>query len=321
MSDPRTAVTRLIQGVRHGLGKPEILKKLREIEGMVVSVQVQEREVVPELEKVEGSRWWKEEHQAAAESAGKRNWEEWVREIQYEKGRRICGAKKSSDGTPCTKGPLKGRVRCRSHRGGAAQGAGHYNFEGKGYSRCLPEMERGMMEEVSSDNLLDLSEEVKVVVVRQKTLMMKLRDGEGVEMEAPADLVRIHDLLEEAMEEGDVDGLVSGIEMIQEIGEREEREWGIWREVIKLQEHQSKLVGTMFQMAKVRGDMMYRREVLVLFADLVESMKEAIKPLDLSEEVRNAVLSEVSGLLGKKMGGLDVRSVPVESDGFQLIGG
>lgn len=316
MKDLIPEVRHLIKRVNSGLGREKV------VEGLRVVLAIMERD--PELEEVTVSRWWGDEHNEIAKAAGYRSWEDWVRVLQYEKRRKLCGAKADKHGErggpyPCKKNPLKGRKRCREHRGDAPAGVGHPNYQGKGYSQVVPDKVRMEMEGVDLKSLLDLTEEMKVLVGHQKELMGRLGEGGG-SREGWKKMNAILGRLDGAIDAGDVKAIVALVDEGREISVAQGRYDEVWDRIMKVQGHYGKMIDTHMKVLQTSGDLMLRQEALAMWGDLATAAREVIldPKLDdvLTAELRGQILSDISNTWQARIGA-DVRRVPV----LPMLGG
>jgi hypothetical protein len=132
---------------------------------------------------------------SAPDDAPKRRYrkpEGWQPELRFpedypsktKKGQARCLSWNPNTGKQCSQVPMLGdghpikgyRTTCRSHRGKAARGIAHYNFQGKGRGKYMPPQLLPLYQAALSGELLDLTDSVATLETRSRQLLQSMTD-------------------------------------------------------------------------------------------------------------------------------------------------
>jgi len=227
-----------------------------------------------------------------------------------------CQAWNPNAGKQCAQVPMLGdghpiagyRTTCRSHRGKASRGIGHYNFQGKGRSLYMPPRLLPLYEAALSGELLDLSDSVATLETRSRQLLQSMSEqGEPSVLLAEVkaaweDLWRASRAKDErahAAARQRIDGLLS------------RGAAAVWGELLETEEQLRKTVETetgrrvkMREMLSIEDAVAnYRmltqavRDVLTAGTGLPREAKEALTP-DVRTALLRAIADRFAGIAG-----------------------
>lgn len=122
---------------------------------------------------------WPDQYDQIAIAAGFPSWQQWIDQLEVQRGRSICGGKGRQALKPCERPPLAGRTRCRLHGGKTLIGAANPAYKHGEYSAAFPD---GMLDDylasLNDPEYMSLRKQIALSETREKELLRKLR-GEG----------------------------------------------------------------------------------------------------------------------------------------------
>jgi hypothetical protein len=141
---------------------------------------------------------------------------------------------------PCKRAPTKGKKWCKFHGGHAPQGIGHYNYQGKGRSKCLPVNLASQHSELKQDpELVALREAIATAEMNSRRWMSQLQDKVGTRWDSVQDTFKA---LEDAIRNGDADRLRLALAAHGQIIKEGNHDNWLWDRITEADEHFMRLV-------------------------------------------------------------------------------
>ena len=176
---------------------------------------------------------------------------------------------------PCKRAPAKGRKRCKFHGGHAPQGIGHYNYQGKGRSKCLPVNLAGQHSELKQDpELVDLREAIATAEMNSRRWMGQLQDKVGTRWDS---LQETFKALEDAIRSGDADNLRLALAVHGQIVREGNHDNWLWSKITEADEHFMRLVIAERRYQLDSDEMLSTERLTMIVTDLLHIIKSQIE--------------------------------------------
>jgi len=229
-----------------------------------------------------------------------------------------CQAWNPNAGKQCAQVPMLGdghpiagyRTTCRSHRGKASRGIGHYNFQGKGRSLYMPPRLLPLYEAALSGELLDLSDSVATLETRSRQLLQGMAE-EGDPAVLLTEVKSAWEDLWRATRGKDERAMAAARRQIDDLLGKGAAAGAVWGALLETEEQLRKTVETetgrrvkMREMLSIEDAVAnYRmltqavRDVLTAGTGLPREAKEALTP-DVRTALLRAIADRFAGIAG-----------------------
>lgn len=186
-----------------------------------------------------------------------------------------CSAKSKRSGQQCRNHAVKGRKTCRMHGGTSKVGPLAPAFKTGRYSKFLPQRFAQLIEAVTQTDVLDLTDDIKVLSARIADVLSRVDSGESGSLWKQAR--KLFDQFNVAQEAGDADKIVDALKRLDEVLAKGAADHEAWREVGELFSQRVKMVESQRKKALEAHTMMSTDEVLGMMRFLIESVKKHVR--------------------------------------------
>jgi hypothetical protein len=220
---------------------------------------------------------------------------------------RICGAATaiSHYAVPCVFTPYPENGRCRIHGGPSPKGIASPEYQGKGWSRYMPERWLPMHKESQEDpELLNMVQDIRLLDVRVKQLLQKMGTGDvgeawiamRGEWEKLQRALRVQDPKEQKRRVGEH---VTAMSVLINRGSAEAE---AWRELLEVSEQRTRVIERHTKQQMVVGALVAMEDAMTDYQALAMAVKMTVENTDLKrtkpEELLRAIATQFARIVG-----------------------
>jgi hypothetical protein len=178
-------------------------------------------------------------------------------------------------GKSCKRAPAKGRKRCQFHGGQTPQGIEHWNYQGKGRSKCLPVDLAGQYRKLAEDpELVALREAIATAEMNSRRWMGQLQDKVGTRWDSVQETFKA---LEDAIRSGDADKLRLALAAHGQIVREGNHDNWLWGKITEADEHFMRLVIAERRYQLDSDEMLSTERLTMIVTELLHVIKSKIE--------------------------------------------
>lgn len=210
-------------------------------------------------------------------------------------GNARCGAK-SRKGTPCKAYPEGGKLRCRMHQGLPVKGELHPTYKHGRYTSDTTPSLREQFKDFSDDDLLDLTENLRMVDLRLRQLFTNIEDGDfsASAKELRKQFITVQNAY--ARSAGNEAQFKQELKALGDMIESAATSHETWDELLTWNTARQNMTTGIHKMAKDNDGMLSVPVVVELFYTLIQAVLEH-NSIQNESERRNAIRSSADRIL------------------------
>lgn len=218
--------------------------------------------------------------------------ERMITEAEERVGGKVCGYWITKKGRPCESRILMPNGRCRVHAGKAPKGVDNPAYRHGGYVEALPDPLGAIFERLDEAEIHRLSQDIRLITTRVYLLLDRLQGNDPTHLWAELREQKRKADTAQSIEE-QAQAVQRLFRLIDEGGERLERDGVIWGEVMEAVEVRSRLVEKETKRRKDLKVMLAVDEVLQMLRFVESSIKRHLSALP--PNTRDSILANISG--------------------------
>ena len=222
-----------------------------------------------------------------------------AQKLEMRRAWNICGAKTAASGykAPCVFTPYPENGRCRIHGGPSPKGIASPNYQGKGWSRYMPEPWLPMHKESQEDpDLLNMVQDIKLRDVRVKQLLQKMGTGDvgktwlamREEWEKLQRSLRVADPKEQKRRVGEH---VTAISVLINRGSAEAEAWD---ELLDVSEQRTRIIERHTKQQIVVGALVAMEDAMTDYQAMAMAVKVTVENTDLKRTTPEDLLRAIA---------------------------
>lgn len=212
---------------------------------------------------------------------------------------RHCRRKLRGKDRYCRKFNIKGRKGCRLHGGRSRAGAMHGNFKTGEFSEFLPARFGDLYKTLEGKDILDLSEDIRVLMVRMRDVAKRVDAGESGQRWREAQ--NAFEAFAAAQSRQDRDGALDALSRLRGILRQGVADWQAWEKIEDLILKRTKVVESQRKRAVEAHEMLAAQEARAMMRAITEGLKRAVEEnvtdADLRRRIFTAASSEFTRLV------------------------
>src|ERR1051325_11072967 len=203
-----------------------------------------------------------------------------------------CSAKSKRSGNRCRRRAMKGKKVCMMHGGKSRAGALHPNFKHGLYSAYLPGRFAQLFESLEGRDLLDLSEDIKLLSTRILDVAQRVDAGEsGARWKRALDLFKSLDLLNRLSDSKELKQQLDELTDLLQAGVSDAE---AWEQIEELVVKKTKVVESQRKRAVEAHEMLAAQDARAMMRAITEGLKRAIEEHVTDPEVKRKVFVAAS---------------------------
>lgn len=211
-----------------------------------------------------------------------------------------CKAKSKRSGKQCRNQPIVGRETCRMHGGTSRIGPLNENYKHGLYSAYLPARFGELFKALEGRDLLDLTEDIKLLHTRLMDVAKRVDSGESGEKWKAA-----LSAFERMLEADDDAHRLAATATLNEILKSGASDWAAWDKIEELVVKKTKVVESQRKRAVENQEMLTAQTVREMMRAIMEGLKSSVNEHVKDTIVRNAIFASASSEFTRLVGSRD----------------
>lgn len=208
----------------------------------------------------------------------------------------VCGAKRKSNGLPCTRKPSVGRNRCYLHGGKSPRGLAHPNYKHGNRSRDIIARKLGerYQDAIEDDRLLELRQDIAIIEYRLADLIENMDSSESGS--AWRAVRKTYNKMRKAVQSNDQQGFSEALNELGPLINRGVGEHARWAEITNAINSRKNLVESERKRLIEMKQMMTAEQAMSMLTFIISVIRKHVK----DQETLASISAEISAYIGNR---------------------
>lgn len=203
-----------------------------------------------------------------------------------------CKAKSKRSQKPCRRVAMTGKQVCYNHGGKSLAGPLSPSYKDGTYSRYLPARFSELFKALEGRDLLDLTEDIKLLHTRLMDVAKRVDSGESGERWKEAS--KAYDEARKAQSEGDPQKMAAELNTLGQILKLGLSDWDAWEKIEELVVKKTKVVESQRKRAVEAHEMLAAQDARAMMRAITEGLKRAVEENVTDDQIKRKIFVAAS---------------------------